>query len=71
MAVITNSARDPKQPVVFDLTDNDQVALIPWEYVVDKFETILDGVINSIELMNRDLQRINNRVDEWLDEQNE
>lgn len=62
-------ARDPKQPVVFDLPDNDSVALIPWAYVVDKFETILSGVIDDISLINKDLKRIENKVDEWLEVQ--
>lgn len=62
-------ARDPKQPVVFDLPDNDSVALIPWEYVVDKFETILSGIIDDISLINKDLKRIENKVDEWLEAQ--
>lgn len=62
-------ARDPKQPVVFDLPDDDSVALIPWAYVVAKFEVILDGVINNEESINADLKRIEARVDHWLEEQ--
>ena len=34
-------ARDEKTPVTFILPDNDSVALIPWAYVVDKFNSIL------------------------------
>ncbi len=62
-------ARDPKQPVVFDFPDNDSVALVPWAYIVSKFETILDGVINNVSSINEDLERIEARVDEWLEEQ--
>ena len=62
-------ARDAKQPVVFDLPDNDSVALIPWAYVVAKFEVILDGVINNEGSINADLKRIEARVDHWLEEQ--
>jgi hypothetical protein len=45
------AARDPKIPVTFDLPDDDYVALITWEFVVDKCETILGGIIDSISLI--------------------
>ena len=64
-------ARDAKQPLVFDLPDNDSVALIPWAYVVDKFEMILDGVISNMGSINSDLERIETRVDHWLEEQSD
>jgi hypothetical protein len=62
-------ARDAKQPVVFDLPDNDSVALVPWAYVVAKFEVILEGIINNEASINSDLERIEARVDHWLEEQ--
>ena len=51
-------ARDEKTPVTFVLPDNDSVALIPWAYVVDKFDTILKEPLDNIELINKDLERI-------------
>lgn len=63
-------ARNPKDPMVFDLPDNDSVSLITWDFVVDKFESILAPICQNIAVINTDLQRINDRVDEWLEEQN-
>lgn len=60
--------RDPKTPVTFDLTDDDHVDLIPWEFVVYKFETILRDVISNIGLINQDLKRIDDKVVTWLEE---
>lgn len=59
-------ARDEKTPVTFVLPDNDSVALIPWAYVVDKFDTILKEPLDNIELINKDLQRIDAKLDQWL-----
>lgn len=62
-------ARDSKQPVTFDLTDNDQVALVPWEFIVDKFNTILSGVVSNLGSIESDLGRIETKIDEWISEQ--
>ena len=51
-------ARDEKTPVTFILPDNDSVALIPWAYVVDKFNSILKEPLDNIEIINKDLERI-------------
>lgn len=61
-------ARDEKTPVTFVLPDNDTVALIPWAYVVDKFNTILKEPLDNIELINNDLERIDAKLDQWLSE---
>ena len=58
--------RDQKMPVIFDLPDNDTVALITWEFVVDKCETILGGIIDNISLMNADLTRIDTKLLDWI-----
>lgn len=63
-------ARDEKTPVTFVLPDNDSVALIPWAYVVDKFDTILKEPLDNIELINKDLQRIDAKLDQWLNPEN-
>lgn len=59
-------ARDPKMPVTFDLPDNDRVSLITWEYVVDKFDEILGGIIDNTSMINTDLKRIDTKLDEWV-----
>lgn len=61
-------ARDPKTPVTFMLPDNDTVAVIPWAYVVDKFNTILQSPNDNMELINKDLERIDAKLDQWLKE---
>lgn len=60
-------ARDPKIPLTFDLPDNDQVALITWEYVVDKFDNIFGDVVNNVSLINGDLKRITTKLDEFIE----
>lgn len=61
-------ARDPKTPVTFMLPDNDTIAVIPWAYVVDKFNTILQSPNDNMELINKDLERIDAKLDQWLEE---
>ena len=62
--------RDPKQPVVFDLEDNDSVALIPWEYVVDKCDNFLGTHINpDLRNINTDLGRMRDVLKRWVEEQ--
>ena len=61
-------ARDEKTPVTFDLPDGDSVSLIPWAYVVDKFNTILRDPLDNIELINKDLERIDKKIGQWLSE---
>lgn len=60
-------ARDPKTPVTFVLPDNDSVALIPWAYVVAKFDEILKAPLDDIELINKDLERIDTKLGTWLE----
>lgn len=58
--------RDQRIPVTFDLPDGDSVALITWEFVVDKCNDILSGIIDNISLMNVDLARIDTKLDDWI-----
>jgi len=62
-------ARDPRMPATFDLPDGDFVALITWAYVVDKFEKILNGVITNMDLINKDLGRIDKKIDQWTNKE--
>ena len=60
-------ARDEKTPVTFILPDNDSVALIPWAYVVDKFNSILEEPLDNIEIINKDLERIDTHLSALVD----
>ena len=60
-------ARDEKTPVTFILPDNDSVALIPWAYVVDKFNSILKEPLDNIEIINKDLERIDAHLSTLVD----
>ena len=60
-------ARDEKTPVTFILPDNDSVALIPWVYVVDKFNSILKEPLDNIEIINKDLERIDTHLGTLVD----
>ena len=60
-------ARDPKTPVTFQLPD-DKVSVITWEFVVDKFEQILEEPLKNLELINQDLNRIDEKISSWIDE---
>ena len=55
-------ARDEKTPVTFILPDNDSVTLIPWAYVVAKFNSILKEPLDNIEIINKDLERIDTHL---------
>ena len=59
--------RDEKTPVTFILPDNDSVALIPWAYVVDKFNSILKEPLDNIEIINKDLERIDTHLSILVD----
>lgn len=62
------AARDPRQPVLFDLENGDSVALVPWQYIVSKFEDILAPINSDLEEINRDLTRCANKIEEWAAE---
>lgn len=62
--------RDPKQPVVIDLEEGDSVALIPWEYVVDKMDDVLGVHVNpDLRNINDSITRIRDVVKRWVEEQ--
>lgn len=65
------TTRDDSQPVVFELPDGDQVALVTWSYIMKKLDTELNTTITSIASINEYLKRINSRVDVWLKEQSD
>ena len=63
------SSFDDTQPVVFHLPDGDNVNLITWSYVLKQLNEQLQPVIDILTAENVDLERINDRVDEWLENQ--
>ena len=63
------TTRDPRLPVTFEVPEG-VISVITWDFVVDRCQYILQPIIDDLSLINTDLERINNRVQEWLDEQN-
>ena len=62
------AARDPRQPVLFDLENGDSVSLVPWQYIVSKFEDILAPINSDLEEINKVLTRCANKIEEWASE---
>lgn len=62
------SSFDDSQPVVFNLPDG-VANLITWSYVLKQLNEQLQPVIDILSAENIDLERINDRVDEWLENQ--
>lgn len=58
-------AREPKDPVVFDLPDGDRLSLITWDFVLDKFESILRPICEDISATTANIDAINDIVDTW------
>lgn len=62
------ATRDPKQPVIFDLEDDDSVALIPWAFVADRLNTILTPILDNLDLINSDLDICAEQLHKWAQE---
>lgn len=62
------ATRDPKQPVVIDLEDDDSVSLIPWAFVADRFNTILTPILDNMESINNDLEICAEQLHKWAQE---
>ena len=60
---------DPKQPLTFELPDGNTVNLITWDYVEDRLDRELSPVVTDLESINTQLGRIEDRIDQWLEEQ--
>ena len=66
------AARDPREPVLFDLEDGDSVSLIPWEFVVDKMDQVLGAnIIPALSETNAALVSIRNKLKQLADDQPE
>ena len=55
-------------PLKFELPDG-QVSLISWEFVESKIRDFMEGATASMNTTNGYLERIDTRIQEWLDEQ--
>jgi len=63
-------AKDKSTSITFGLPDGYDVTLITWEYVVKKFENIFSGIVTDISNENADLQLIDDKLSEWIDDDN-
>lgn len=60
---ITNSNR----PVTFKLPDDDEVALIPWQYVLDRVTADLEPTLSELKTINTALKVIDDKLTEWTE----
>lgn len=63
------AARDNTIPVTFELPDGDTVDLITWDFVLKKLDEEMAETLAYIADNNVQLKRIEDRIDEWLAEQ--
>lgn len=63
------AARDNTIPVTFELPDGDIVELITWDFVLKKLDEEMAETLAYIADNNVQLKRIEDRIDEWLAEQ--
>lgn len=64
-------ARNPADPIVFQLPDDDNVALITWEFVMKRLESQLGPTVQQISSTNIQLRKILDRIDYWIEQQKE
>lgn len=57
-------------PMTFKLPDGDVVELMTWDGIVLKLGEELSPLVNKIGDINTQLIRIDNRIEEWLEENN-
>jgi hypothetical protein len=65
---ITN---DSNRPVTFNLPDNDEVALIPWQYVLDRLTEDLQPTITEMQSINVHLNQISTKLNDWIPKEGE
>lgn len=63
------AARDNTIPVTFELPDGDVVELITWDFVLKKLDEEMAETLAYLSDNNVQLKRIEDRIDEWLAEQ--
>lgn len=58
--------RRPEDPILFELPDG-CATIITWEYIMN--HSVFTDIANILRAENTDLTGINERVQDWLDEQ--
>jgi hypothetical protein len=62
---------DSNRPVTFKLLDDDEVALIPWQYVLDRLTEDLQPTITEMQSINAHLNQISTKLNDWIPEEGE
>lgn len=57
------------RPVTFKLPDDDEVALIPWAYVLDRLTVDLTDTVAQLKTINTSLKSIDDKLTEWVGEE--
>jgi len=61
---LTNKNR----PVTFKLPDDDEVALVPWEYIIDRLTLDLEPINDMLKNINTSLTAIDTKLSGWIEE---
>jgi hypothetical protein len=51
----------------FKLPDDDEVALVPWEYIIDRLTEDLTPLVQELSTTNTALKTIDDTLQSWLD----
>lgn len=65
----TNNDDIQFMPLTYELPDGDIVQLCTWAFVLEKLKTLFVPMTDAITAENEDLDAINNRILEWIAEQ--
>lgn len=60
-------ARNSATPLTFELPDGDVVEVITWDYVLEKSKEMLTPTIDHISVINSQLERIDNKLNDWVE----
>ena len=58
---------DRNRPMRFKLPDDDEVALVPWEYIIDRLTEDLTPLVQELSTTNTALKTIDDTLQSWLD----
>jgi len=62
---------DRNRPMRFKLPDDDEVALVPWEYIIDRLTEDLTPLVQELSTTNTALKTIDDTLQSWLDGEDE
>ena len=62
---------DRNRPMRFKLPDHDDVALVPWEYIIDRLTEDLTPLVQELSTTNIALKSIDDTLQSWLDGEDE